>query len=126
MTKRTEPKVTCIIASSPAVVQWGRHLLQRCQETCEQRVWLFLDIFSTPVPRVHWFGISNFITCHRRDTGCLESKAPRPPHPPTLYSSTRETSHPCLEVVLGKRRQRFPLCEAAAAGQPMSILSSDS
>lgn len=31
---------------------------------------LFLDIFSTPAPGVHWVGISNFISCHKRDTGC--------------------------------------------------------
>lgn len=82
MTKRTEPKVTRITASSPAAVQRGRYLLQWCQETCEQRVWLFLDIFSTPVPRVHWVGISNFITCHKRDTGCSgeQSTSSNPPH----------------------------------------------
>lgn len=49
--EKTEPKVTRIIVWSPAVVQQGRYLSQRCQETCEQRVWLFLDIFSTPAPR---------------------------------------------------------------------------
>lgn len=64
---------------------------QRCQETCEQRVRLFLDIFSTPAPGVHWVGISNFITCHKRDTGCSgEHCTPRRHHqanspPPPLH-----------------------------------------
>lgn len=122
--QKPEPKVTRIIVSSPAVVQRGRYLSQRCHETCEQRVWLFLDIFSTPAPRVHWVGISNFITCHKRDTGCSGEHCSLLPPPQSPPLSTRETSHPSLEVVLGKRRRRFPQWEAAAAGQPTSILSS--
>lgn len=46
------------------------------------------------------------------------------PQTPTLCPSTRETSHPSLELVLGKRRRRFPQWEATAAGQPTPILSS--
>lgn len=83
--RRHEPKVTRIIVSSPAVVQQGWYLSPWCHETCEKRVWLFLDIFSTPVPRVQWVGISNFITCHKRDTGCSGehcSLSPTPPPPP--------------------------------------------
>lgn len=102
--KETEPKVTRIIVCSPAVVQRGRYLSQRCQETCEQRVWLFLDIFSTPAPGVHWVGISNFITCHKRDTGCSGEHCslpppPRPPPPPpTLSLHLRD-----ITPVLGSR-----------------------
>lgn len=103
--KKQEPKVTRII-----VVQRERYLLQWCQETCEQRVWLFLDIFSTPVPGVHWVGISNFITCHKRDTGCsgehytptaatIKPSSP-PPSPPSTQSLARHHTRPwksCLE-----------------------------
>lgn len=70
----------------------------------EQRVWLFLDIFTTPVPRVHWVGISNFITCHKRDTGCSgeHCSLPSPPRPslPTTPPLARHHTRPwklCLE-----------------------------
>lgn len=44
----------------------------------------------------------------------------------TLHPSTCKTSHPSLEVVLGNRRRALSQWEAAAAGQPSSILSSGS
>lgn len=102
--RRQAPKVTRIIVSSPVVLQRGQYFLPGCHETCEQRVWLFLDIFSTPAPGVHWVGISNFITCHKRDTGC--SREPRslpPPTPPPTCTSplARHHTHPwksCLEI----------------------------
>lgn len=126
--RRHEPKVTRIIVSSPAVVQQGWYLSPWCHETCEKRVWLFLDIFSTPVPRVQWVGISNFITCHKRDTGCSGehcSLSPTPP-PPTLHPSTSETSHPVLGNRARKKKTKISPVGGCSRGQPTSILSSGS
>lgn len=65
--------------------------------------WTF---FSTPVPRVQWVGISNFITCHKRDTGCSgEHCSLPPPHSP--HPLARQHTRPwksCLE----KEDKDFP------------------
>lgn len=121
--RRHKPKVTRIIVSSPAVFQRGQYFSPWCHETCEQRVWLFLDISSTPATGVHWVGISNFITCHKRDTGCSGEHCSLPPLTPP--PSTCETSHPSLEVVLGKRRRRFPSgrLQPLASRRPYCLLA---
>lgn len=61
-------------------------------------------------PGVRWVGISNFITCHKRETGCSGEHCTPPPSS-TLRLLIHETPHLSLEVALGKKRQRFPQWE---------------
>lgn len=121
--RRHKPKVTRIIVSSPAVFQRGQYFSPWCHETCEQRVWLFLDISSTPATGVHWVGISNFITCHKRDTGCSGEHCSLPPLTPPFH--LRDIT-PVLGSRAWKEKMKISQWEAAAAGQPTSILSAGS
>lgn len=123
--RRHKPKVTRIIVSSPAVFQRGQYFSPWCHETCEQRVWLFLDISSTPATGVHWVGISNFITCHKRDTGCSGEHCSLPPLTPPRPLHLRDIT-PVLGSRAWKEKTKISQWEAAAAGQPTSILSSGS
>lgn len=102
--RRHKPKVTRII------VRWlfsrgdiCRHGVMRLVKRGFGYSWTF---FSTPVPRVQWVGISNFITCHKRDTGCSgEHCSLPPPHSP--HPLARQHTRPwksCLE----KEDKDFP------------------
>lgn len=116
---RHPPKVTRIIGSSLAIFQQGQYFSPWRHETCEQRVWLFRDIFSTPVPRVHWVGISNFITCHKRDTGCSGEHCSLPPPLPPPPRHPQPLRLRDITPVLGSRawKEKMKISPAGGCGR---------